>query len=213
MKFLIDTSATMLADTQSSLVAGQLLTPLTNYKCHGGAFAIDNGAFSGFDRNAFFRLLSRNENHMERCLFVAVPDVVGSARRTKELYFQFTQYDEMKPWAEKWAMVMQDGMEDMQIEWFAVRHLFVGGTNDFKDSHAAYDIVKVAVALGIPVHVGRVNTWKRFKIYEELGASTCDGSGIAKYDHMLREVERRKEISEKASKVQQESLFGEPSSS
>ncbi len=211
MKFLIDTSATKLAGIKSSIVEGQLLTPLTNYKNHGGVFAIDNGAFSGFDRNAFFRLLARNEQHIDNCLFVAVPDVVGSARRTRELYFQFTQYDEMKPWTEKWAMVMQDGMEDQHIEWYAVRHLFVGGTNDFKDSHAAYDIVKVAIALEIPVHVGRVNTYKRFKTYQELGASTCDGSGIAKYDHMLREVENKLSVASRQDKTQQESLFGEPS--
>jgi len=40
------------------------------------------------------------------------------------------------------------------------------------------------------VHVGRVNCWKRYKAYADLGADTCDGSGIAKYDYMMRDIEK-----------------------
>ncbi len=56
---------------------------------------------------------------------------------------------------------------------------------------------------GYHVHIGRVNTKKRFSLYEQLGADTCDGSGIAMYDHMLEQIERHvsgQEVSE--------SLFG-----
>lgn len=208
MKFLIDTSPSKLATIKSKLVAGQLLTPLTNYKNAGQTFAIDNGAFSGFNKSAFESLLSRNQSKKDKCLFVCVPDVVGNARRTRELYFHFTQKMFMKPWAEKWAFVLQDGMEDLNIEWYAMRYLFVGGTNEFKDSSAAYDIVKTAKALGVPVHVGRVNTWKRYETYAALGADTCDGSGVAKYDWMLEKIEEK--LKRTITKEQYtENLFGE----
>jgi hypothetical protein len=208
MKFLIDTSPAKLATIQSKLVAGQLLTPLTNYKNAGQTFAIDNGAFSGFNESAFQSLLLRNQSKKEKCLFVCVPDIVGNARRTRELYFHFTQKMFMKPWAEKWAFVLQDGMEDFNIEWYAMRYLFVGGTNEFKDSSAAYDIVKTAKALGVPVHVGRVNTWKRYETYAALGADTCDGSGVAKYDWMLEKIEEK--LKTTITKEQYtENLFGE----
>ena len=207
MKFLIDTSPAKLATIKSELVAGQLLTPLTNYQNAKGVFAVDNGAFSGFDSAAFERLLLRNLKHKESCLFVTVPDIVGNARRTRELYFQFTQKLFMKPWTDKWSFVLQDGMEDFPIEWYAMRNLFVGGTNAFKDSSAAYDIVKTAKALDVPVHVGRVNTFKRYETYAALGADTCDGSGVAKYDWMLKEIEEK--LAAKPQLEYVENLFGE----
>jgi len=86
MKFLVDTSpAKMVGLADRELVGGQLLTPLTRYSNFGGTFAIDNGAFSGFDKSAFKSLLEREWTNRERCLFVAVPDVVGSMARTLDL--------------------------------------------------------------------------------------------------------------------------------
>jgi hypothetical protein len=207
MKFLIDTSPGKLATIKSDLVAGQLLTPLTNYQNAKGVFAVDNGAFSGFKKEAFKRLLLRNLKHKKNCLFVTVPDIVGNARRTRELYFHITQEMFLKPWADRWAFVLQDGIEDLDVEWYAMRYLFVGGTNAFKDSHAAYDIVKTAKALEVPVHVGRVNTFKRYETYAALGADTCDGSGIAKYDWMLKQIEEK--LAAKPQSEYVENLFGE----
>lgn len=191
MKFLLDVQSKKVAAKKAKfeqLVRGQLCTPLTNYKTWDGEFAIDNGAYSGLNRNAFFRLLDRNRDNMSRCIFVAVPDVVGSARRTSELFGMITQESSMTPWCEKWAFVVQDGHEDLHLNWYEMKHVFIGGTDNFKDSAAAYDIVKVAKALDIYVHVGRVNTIKRYRKYASLGADSCDGSGVCKYDHMLIDI-------------------------
>lgn len=192
MKFLVDTSpAKMVGMAKRDLVLGQLCTPLTCYKNWGGVFALDNGAYSGLDREAWFRLLKKHEEHMERCLFCVIPDIVGNARRTHELYGMITQDSRTHPYTRKWAYVMQDGVEDSPINWNAMRYIFIGGTDRFKDSSAAYDIVKTAKAIGIPVHVGRVNGITRYRKYADLGADTCDGSGIARYDHMLDKLERK----------------------
>ena len=67
---------------------GQLLTPLTRRVLQKptAPWAIDNGAFSGFVETRFMGLLERNAHHRDNCLFVVVPDVVGSARRTLEVF-------------------------------------------------------------------------------------------------------------------------------
>ncbi len=73
---------------------GQLLTSHKRFRVRppGMVFAVDNRAFTGFDAKAFTRLLSREEHHRSACKFVTVPDVVGSARRTLEVFDHFTMY-------------------------------------------------------------------------------------------------------------------------
>lgn len=60
----------------------------------------------------------------------------------------------------------------------------VKGTGPIDDK----SVVKTALILGKHVHVGRVNTIKRFRWFHDLGAHTCDGSGVAMYDHMLEKI-------------------------
>lgn len=189
MKFLIDKSSADIGrkmEQHGDYIAGQLLTPLTRYSNFGGTFAIDNGAFSGFDANAFKNLLAREAANRTRCLFVTIPDVVGSARRTLELWrhrARFAQYWPM-------AFVAQDGAEDLEIPWDEMSAVFIGGRDPWKDSQSALDIVKTAKTLGLHVHVGRVNTAKRYRLFADVGADTCDGSGVAMYDHMLDSLVR-----------------------
>lgn len=189
MRFLIDKSPADVkrkAELFPDLVAGQLLTPLTRYANAGGSYAIDNGAFSGFDSRAFASLLNRENQTKANCLFVVVPDVVGNARRTLELWKY--RHNICHGWPR--AFVCQDGMEDFDLPWDTLTAVFIGGKDPWKDSQAARDIVKTAKILGKIVHVGRVNTIKRYKLFAELGADTCDGSGVAMYDHMLEDIAR-----------------------
>lgn len=188
MKFLVDTSPAKMAGlVDRELVGGQLLTPLTRYSNAGGAFAIDNGAFCGFDRKAFASLLEREWPNRDRCLFVTCPDVVGSMARTLDLFHY--RFDWM---SSEWrlALVVQDGAEHVQLPWQKIDVVFIGGRDPWKDSQATADIIRVAKILGKHVHVGRVNTAKRYKHFRDLGADTCDGSGIAMYDHMLVNIEK-----------------------
>ncbi|NTU49438.1 MAG: hypothetical protein HGA87_00835 [Desulfobulbaceae bacterium] len=187
MRFLVDTSPVKMEKlVKKGLVLGQLITPLTGYANFGGCFAIDNGAFTCFDAAKFARILNREQNRKSECLFVTVPDIVGNGRRTMELW----QY--RHKWCSGWPMafVAQDGIENMDIPWGDFKCLFVGGCDPWKDSKAAADIVKTAKTIGKHVHVGRVNSFNRYKHFSALGADTCDGSGIAKYDHMLDAIER-----------------------
>ena len=189
MKFLLDTSADTVRARLSDLVCGQLLTPLTNYKRWDGVFAIDNGAFSGFDSKAFARLLERNKDCADKCLFVSLPDVVASARRTLEIYKLNWEYKWI-PTGYKRALVAQDGIEDLDIPWTDLDAIFIGGGDPWKDSKSSLDVVRAAKILGKHVHVGRVNTARRFKLFQEAGADTCDGTGVVRFPEMLQEIRK-----------------------
>lgn len=190
MQFLIDKSPHEVErKAVSPLVCGQLLSPLTRHATWPGTFAVDNGAFSGFDAGKFTRLLARNWDNRERCLFVTCPDIVGNGRRTLEVWRDRDRW--LRGWPK--ALVAQNGIEDLDVPWGEFECLFIGGGDPWKDSAAALDLVRTAKILGIHVHVGRVNTPKRFDRFADIGADTCDGTGVSQYDHMLDAIERRPE--------------------
>lgn len=167
----------------------QLLTPLTRYRNRHpeNHFAIDNRAFSKFNRKAFEALLEREKERRHLCRFVAVPDVVGSARRTLEVFEYWFDYLDGWPL----ALVAQDGQEDLPIPWKLIAAIFIGGTTKFKESDAAIQIIKAAKAMGIWAHVGRVNKSGRFEGILQVGADSCDGSGLAQYTWMREAIRDR----------------------
>lgn len=192
MKFLIDGHRDRVAfriAQWSEGVAGQLLTPLTRYRRGHDVFAIDNGAFSKFNERAFRSLLAREVSVAEQCLFVAVPDKVGCHKTTLELYDQFAHT--IVGW--KKAFVAQDGYDGMTD---CASALFIGGTNAFKDSESALDAARYALLAGKHVHIGRVNGPERYLRYKAVGAHTCDGSGVSRYDHMILEIKTATEKQE-----------------
>lgn len=179
MKFLLDGPTQRIKRKENHpLVAGQLLTPLTGYSNWGGVFAIDNGAFSCFNHAKFLRLLQREQANVDKCLFVAMPDIVGSGRRTLEIWFRREMFQ--VPSCFPLALVAQDGIEDLDIPWGTFKTLFIGGCDPWKDSKAACDLVKTAKMMGVHVHIGRVNQPERYELFAALGADTCDGSGISR---------------------------------
>lgn len=180
MKILLDTSTKRaeLGGFPNDLVIGQLITPLTGFRRWAEIFAIDNGAFSRFNKTGFANLLKREQEAQGKCLFVCCPDVVGSARRTLEIFHRRYYFI---PASWKHALVAQDGIEDLDIPWHDFHCLFLGGRDPWKDSQAAQDVVKAAKLLGKHVHIGRVNTPERYERFARLRADTCDGSGVARY--------------------------------
>lgn len=168
---------------------GQLLTPLTRYRLRDPSrpWAIDNGAFAGFDADAFVALLEREKHHRENCLFVTVPDVVGSARRTLEVF------ERWRPRLNGWrlALACQDGQEHLPIPWDEIDAVFIGGSTNWKGSHHATQIARATKALGKWLHIGRVNDPIRWKHFEEIDADSADGTGIARYSHMREAIAKR----------------------
>lgn len=160
----------------------QLRTPLTGYRrAEGIPYALDNGCFKEFNATAWARLLDEAES--DRPIFVTLPDVVGDAARTLELFEYFKLRTNELPR----ALVLQDGIEHVRIPWEDLDAIFIGGTDAFKFSPAAIAAAKTAKMLDRWVHVGRVNTAARVRNWLGL-ADSIDGSGISMYDHMLLDV-------------------------
>lgn len=168
----------------------QLFSPLTRFRDQNPAAmkAGDNGAFAGLDVKAFLSFLAREEHQREMFRFIAVPDVVASARRTLELFDYW--YPRLCHW--KLALVAQDGLEDLPIPWELVDAIFIGGSTRFKVSKAARDIIRTAQAMQKWVHVGRVNHPERWQYCEDLKVDSVDGTGIARYSHMRLAIRDRK---------------------
>ncbi len=159
----------------------QLRTPLTNYALSGKPYGLDNGCFSRFPEKAWEKLLVDAE--LNRPVFVCLPDIVGDARRTLDLFNIFSQQLNELPK----ALVLQDGIGNFEIPWKEIDAVFVGGSDQFKISPEAINACKAAKMLGKWVHVGRVNTVERVNNWLNI-ADSIDGSGISKYDHMLENV-------------------------
>jgi hypothetical protein len=115
-----------------------------------------------------------------------VPDVVGSARRTLEVFQVWKIKPEMRGWP--LALVAQDGLEDLDIPWNDISAIFIGGSTEWKVGKHSADVIRAAKWLGKWVHVGRVNTPGRFEYFEDLGADSIDGSGLARYSWMRERI-------------------------
>jgi len=159
----------------------QLRTPLTKYALAGVPYGLDNGCFKRFEKRTWLRLLEEARSNPPK--FVCLPDIVGDARRTLELFGMFQEQTIGLPR----CLVLQDGIGDHSIDWYGLEAVFVGGSDNFKVSQEAMAACKAAKMLGKWVHVGRVNTVQRLKVWMDV-ADSIDGSGISKYDHMLEEL-------------------------
>lgn len=159
----------------------QLRTPLTNYaRAAGIPYGLDNGCFKAFDEPAWLRLVQQAEH--DQPVFITLPDIVGDASRTVELFHEFK---EKVP--QRRALVLQDGLSNVRIPWRELDAVFIGGSDEFKYSRDAISAAKAAKMLGRWVHVGRVNTAARVRNWIGL-ADSIDGSGLSRFDHMLEDV-------------------------
>lgn len=176
------------SDQLGGIAVEQLFTPLTRRKPQrpDQNFAMDNGAFANFNPQGFRNMLARHSERKHLCRWVAVPDVVGDARRTLEVFRYWRSQSDLIGW--RLAFVAQDGQENLPIPWHQIDAIFIGGSTDWKLGSAASACVKAAKAIGKWVHVGRINTPARYEYFRDLGADSCDGTGLARYDHMRLKI-------------------------
>lgn len=108
-------------------------------------------------------------------LFVACPDVVGDYRKTLGLFFEHA--GRIRDLGYPVALVGQDGLEEAEL-WPPADVLFIGGTTPWKMGAGAETCIKRAKELGMRVHVGRVNSRRRYRYFRALGAQSCDGTFV-----------------------------------
>jgi hypothetical protein len=142
----------------------------------GRWFALDNDAFNGtFDEGLWRRQLGRLELFADRCLFAVVPDVWGDAAATFDLFERWAPV--VREFGFPTAYVAQDGSENYPLPRADV--LFIGGSDTWRSAHAAA-MAGRAKRAGMRVHVGRVNSLRRFHACSAFGADSCDGTHLSR---------------------------------
>ncbi|WP_454232064.1 hypothetical protein [Mycolicibacterium fortuitum] len=146
-----------------------------NKRPEGITWCADNGCFGkGFDEQQWWAWLVDNANQSSHCLFATAPDVVGDAAATLE---------RSRPWLPKIrelgypaAFVAQDGQENLPVPWDEFDVLFIGGSTKWKLGPQARGIVAEANRRGKHVHMGRVNSRRRYQYAQAIGCDSVDGT-------------------------------------
>lgn len=177
MLYLANPCTPDVVDAMRSGLIGYLDTPAQrNQRPPGLTWAADNGCYGkGYPGDsAWFSWLERNVSDAPSCLFAVAPDVVADARAT---------WARSEPWLSRIrslgypaAIVAQDGLEEMPIDWPRFDVLFVGGSTSWKLGADARRIVSQAKEAGKRVHMGRVNSQRRFRYALALGCDSVDGT-------------------------------------
>jgi hypothetical protein len=191
---------------------GRLLQPRHTSSARESAFegvpwAADNDCFNGLEEDRFRAMLDRLDG-LPGCRFVTMPDVVRcvGCSATVDGYggkpacscgmkprFVYGDAELTRRRFDDWAPVMadydlplgyvlQDGLENTEVPWDSIAAVFVGGSTEFKLGAVAREACEEAKRRGLWVHVGRVNTKRRFDI---IAAWDCvdsfDGSKFARW--------------------------------
>lgn len=142
----------------------------------GVIWCADNGCFGkGYPGDEkWLAWLKKHSKDASRCLFATAPDVVGDAVATLARSRPFLPL--IREMGYPAALVAQDGLEDLEVPWDEFDALFIGGSTDWKLGEAVVELVREAKRRGKYVHMGRVNSRKRFRIAEAMGCDSVDGT-------------------------------------
>lgn len=174
-------------DSMQAGTLGYIDTPAQgNKRPKGVTWCADNGCYSDkWDEAKWWKFLVDNAHDAATCLFTVAPDVVGDALATTI---------KSRPWLPKIralgfpvAYVLQDGIETLRgrtvdggltfpVAWDSFDVLFIGGSTEFKLGKIARDIVAEAKSRGKWVHMGRVNSERRWMYADAIGCDSVDGT-------------------------------------
>jgi hypothetical protein len=167
---------TVIASMQSGAL-GYIDTPAQgNKRPTGVTWCADNGCFGkGYPGDEkWLAWLERNAYASADCLFATAPDVVGDAAATLARSAPFLP--RIRALGYPAALVAQDGLEHLQTPWSEFDVLFIGGSTEWKLGPAARTLIKEAKARGKWVHMGRVNSERRYRYAHYIGCDSVDGT-------------------------------------
>jgi hypothetical protein len=144
----------------------------------GVTWCADNGAFSDkFNEKQWWTWLSNQTADADQCLFAVAPDVMLDPDATLERSKPYLP--KMRALGYPAAYVAQDGQQQSTMPWGDMDALFIGGSTEWKFSDDVRGLVDEAHEHCIHVHLGRVNSKKRYDYARhELGAGSVDGTFI-----------------------------------
>lgn len=157
---------------------GHLVCPRSRNLVWSKTWAADNAAFSAFDADAYVLMLELT-HRAPGCLFVTVPDVVGDAFATMEMWQSWAKV--VRSFGMPLAFVLQDGVEDVGVPWLECDAIFIGGTTEFKLGPTARMCALEAKRQRKWLHMGRVNTLRRMRYAQHIGCDSIDGSSFARF--------------------------------
>jgi hypothetical protein len=163
-----------------------------NHPPKGQPWAADNGRFSRpetYTDAKYLAWLTKRLVYVESCLFATAPDVVGDAQGTLEI--SRPMLPKIRGLGSKAALVAQDGLEALDVPWDEFDCLFVGGTTAWKLSEHAYSLVAEANRRGKWTHMGRVNSWQRFRAAAAAGYDSADGTYL-RFDPSQKRLGKRR---------------------
>jgi hypothetical protein len=143
----------------------------------GQPWAADNGRYASpeeYTDAGYLAWLERWRPAAGRCLFATAPDVVGDAEATLELSLPMLR--PIRAAGYPVALVAQDGLEALPVPWEQIDALFIGGTTAWKLGEAAHELATQALARGLHVHMGRVNSLRRLRLARAMGCHSVDGT-------------------------------------
>lgn len=151
----------------------------------GSWWAADNDALQGLDVDAYLMMLDQIVAlDTSRLLFVAAPDAAemlpdGTVRSSWEgtLWLWKSWRRALLARGLPLAVVAQDGATADTVPWGEVAAVFVGGSDAWKDGPDAARLALEARRRGKHVHVGRMNTQRR----ERLWLPLCDSFDGTQY--------------------------------
>ncbi|MGO1050732.1 hypothetical protein [Crossiella sp. CA198] len=180
MLYLGNASSPRIREAMAAGELGQMCTPAEGRTpLPGVTWAADNGCFGrGYPGDGrWLRWLDRHADAAERCLFATAPDVVGDAAAT--LARSTPWFEPIRERGYRVALVAQDGLTAADVPWSAVDVLFVGGSTEWKLGDQAVRLAAETVDRGLTVHMGRVNSGRRWRYATGLGCDSADGTFLA----------------------------------
>lgn len=146
-----------------------------NVRPGGVTWCADNGCFSDrWDEGKWWAFLTNNADRADSCLFATAPDVVGDAAATLEKSAPWLP--QIRALGYRVALVAQDGLESLPVPWDEFDALFIGGSTEWKLGPHAREIAAEAKRRGKWLHMGRVNSERRFRYAAAIGCDSADGT-------------------------------------
>ncbi len=144
---------------------GMITTPAQGNVIEDGYWwCADNGVFGGHypGDEEYLAWLSSLRHLADRCLFAVAPDVVANHWATVNR--SYDMLPRIRDLGFPVAFVAQDYMETCAWDlWDDIDCLFIGGSTEWKLSPEAANLARCAASLSKWVHMGRVNSFKRYR--------------------------------------------------
>lgn len=176
--YLTPPSSTRIQEHINAGNLGMITTPGQGNKLQpSGYWCADNGVWGGHypGDEAYLRWLTAMAPHADRCLFAVAPDAVASHQGTINRSYDMLR--KIRGLGYPVAFACQDGMQWCSWDpWDHIDCLFIGGSDDFKLSADAAMLADVARSIGKWVHMGRVNSWRRYEYADAIGCHSVDGT-------------------------------------